>query len=135
MDTGLDVLVSLRAAQRWPVMPAIVPLGEYPAIPLTPRSLRRCEVTVLAALYWPLSEIDNAVEVAWLESTWYTGAWNRTGEDSRGLWQVNVGAGAHPYLAGVNLWDPQVNAFYAHRIWSGSGWAAWYNAAKILGLL
>lgn len=112
-----------------------VPVTEYPPIPLSGRSLRRCEVTILAALYWPLEEIDHAVDVALLESGWYTAAWNRAGEDSRGLWQINVVRQAHPELAGWNLWDPQVNAYFAHRIWQASGWGAWLNAAKKLGLL
>jgi hypothetical protein len=103
--------------------------------PLTPRTLRRCEVSALAALYFPLAEIDNAVNVAELESGWRTSAWNTQGEDSRGLWQVNVADGAHPQLRNVNLFDPQVNAFYAGRIWAESGWRAWYNSAVKLGLL
>jgi len=106
-----------------------------PFIPLTPRTLRRCEVTLLAALYWPLEEIDNAVDVAELESGWRTAAWNRQGEDSRGLWQINVDYAAHPDLAGVNLFDPQVCAYYAHAIWLKDGWRAWHNAADRLGLL
>jgi hypothetical protein len=55
--------------------------------------------------------------------------------DSRGLWQINVSGLAHPELARFNLWDPQVNAYYAARIWRDSGWKAWYNSAKQLGLL
>ena len=110
-------------------------MPSYPVIPLTLRTLRRCEVTLLAALYWPLEEIDNAVDVAQLESGWNTAARNTSGEDSRGIWQINVSDGAHPELAHVNLWDPQVNAFYAAVIWRSSGWRAWYNAATKLGLL
>lgn len=110
-------------------------MSPYPNLPPTVRTLRRAEVTLLAALYWPLDEIDNAVDVARLESAYSTGAWNITGEDSRGLWQINVGTGAHPHLAGVNLFDPQVNAFYAAVIWRESGWRAWYNSAVTLGLI
>jgi hypothetical protein len=101
--------------------------------PLTPRTLRRCEVTLLAALYWPLAEIDNAVNVAQLESAWNTAARNTKGEDSRGLWQINVRA--HPHLLDVNLFDPQVNAYYAYEIWRDAGsWRPWLNAARVLGL-
>lgn len=107
----------------------------YPDRPLTPRTLRRSEVVVLATLYWPLEEVDNAVEVCRLESGFRTHAWNNQGEDSRGLWQINVSTSAHPELRHVNLYDPQVNAYHAARIWRFSGWRAWYNSAKQLGLL
>lgn len=107
----------------------------YPAIALSARTLRRCEVSALAALYWPLEEIDHAVDVCRLESGYNTAAWNTAGEDSRGLWQINVSAAAHPDLARQNLWDPQVCAFYAAVIWRASGWEAWYNSAKQLGLI
>lgn len=113
----------------------IYPASDYPPLPPTLRTLRRCEVTALAILYWPLEEADNAVDVAFLESGWATGAWNRAGEDSRGVWQINVGEGAHPAYAGLNLWDPQVNAYFAHQIWQASGWRAWYNSATKLGLI
>lgn len=104
-------------------------------LPLTDRQLLRIEVTSLALLYFPLDQVDNAVNVAELESAFRTGAWNNDGEDSRGLWQINVGPGAHPDLADYNLFDPQVNAFFAARIYSSSGWHAWYNSAKRLGLI
>jgi len=107
----------------------------YPVLPLTARTLRRCEVTALAVLYWPLEQADNAVEVAYLESGWRTHAWNNSGEDSRGLWQINVVPAAHPHLAAVNLFDPQVNAFYAHQLWSVSGWTPWLLSARRLRLL
>jgi Lysozyme like domain len=109
--------------------------SEYPPIPLTPRILRRSEVIMLAAMYWPLGEVDNAAEVAWLESGFQTAAWNRNGEDSRGLWQINTVSAAHPQLAAFNLWDPQVNAYHAAQIWRSSGWRAWYNSALRLGLI
>jgi hypothetical protein len=86
-------------------------------------------------MYWPLSEVDNAVNVAQLESHWNTGAHNTNGEDSRGLLQVNVGPGAHPELAKWNLFDPQLNAYFAHTIWVRSGWEAWHNSAVLLGLI
>jgi len=110
-------------------------MPDYPPCPMTLRTLRRAEVTLLAALYFPLEEIDHAVDVAKLESGWNTGAWNTEGEDSRGLWQINVAPGAHPQLSESNLFDPQVNAYYAARIWQTSGWRAWYNSALALGLL
>jgi len=103
--------------------------------PISNRQLRRSEVTLLAALYWPLEEVDHAVDVARLESTFWTGAHNTDGEDSRGLWQLNVAVDADPGLAAYNLFDPQVNAYFAARLWRSRGWHPWYNAAKQLGLL
>lgn len=111
-------------------------IGPYGILtPLSGRTLRRCEVSALASLYWPLDEIDNAVNVAELESHFRTDAHNTNGEDSRGPWQINVARGAHPELAVWNLFDPQLNAYFAHEIWLASGWAAWYNSARALGLL
>ena len=52
--------------------------------------------------------------IALAESGGNTGAHNPRGEDSRGLWQINVRA--HPNLAGVNLNDPLENARAAFRI-------------------
>lgn len=103
--------------------------------PLSPRTLRRCEVYALATLYWPLEEVDNAVQVAYLESGFQTHARNTRGEDSRGLWQINVVPAAHPGLAQYNLYDPQINAFFAAQVWRESGWGAWLNSARILGLV
>lgn len=97
--------------------------------------LRRSEVTAIALCYFPLNEVDNAVDVARLESAWHTDAWNNDGEDSRGLWQINVVAAAHPELAAWNLFDPTVCAYFAAQIWRASGWLPWYNSAKQLGLL
>lgn len=108
---------------------------EYPGRSLSLRFLRRSEVVILATLYFPLEEVDHAVDVAQIESAWNTAAWNSTGEDSRGLWQLNVGPAAHPDLAVWNLFDPMLNAYWAAVIWRASGWRAWYNSARILGLL
>ena len=102
--------------------------------PMTSRRLRRHEVTLLTAMYWPYEEIDNAVNVAELESGWVTSAHNQVGEDSRGLWQINIQA--HPHYAAMNLFDPQVNAWCAYRIWKDAGsWRPWLNAARKLKLL
>jgi hypothetical protein len=111
------------------------PEADYPPITLSARTLLKVEVYALALLYWPWDEVDNAVNVAELESGFATAAWNNHGEDSRGLWQINVGPGAHPDLRNENLFDPQVNSYYAGLIWRHSGWAAWYNSARKLGLL
>lgn len=56
--------------------------------------------------------------IALAESGGNTGAHNPVGEDSRGLWQINVAA--HQDLAGVDLGDPLENARAAFRV-SGQG--------------
>lgn len=56
--------------------------------------------------------------IALAESGGDTGAHNPRGEDSRGLWQINVAA--HTDLAGTNLYDPVLNARAAFRV-SGGG--------------
>lgn len=103
--------------------------------PESARTLQYYEVWALAALYWPGPQVKNAVDVAYLESGFRTNAHNPNGEDSRGLWQINVAEGAHPELAEWNLMDPQVNAYFAADIWRAAGWSAWYNSAKELGLI
>jgi len=102
-------------------------------VPVSGRRLRRHEVTLLAAMYWPYDEIDNAVDVAYQESGWRTDAHNTDHEDSRGLWQINVEA--HPLLKDENLFDPQINAYWAYQIWKAAkNWSPWRNAARLLGL-
>lgn len=103
--------------------------------PLSPRTLKRYEVYALAAMYWPGDQIENAVNVAWEESGFRTHARRTIGEDSRGPWQINVAEGAHPGLAQYNLYDPQINAYWAHQIWLERGWRPWFNAATKLGLI
>ncbi len=99
------------------------------------RMLRPHEMYLLAAMYWPYDEVGNAVNVAFEESGWETGAWNENGEDSRGLWQLNVEPDANPRLAMYNLFDPQLNAYWAYQLWKERGWQPWYNSAKRLGLI
>jgi cell wall-associated NlpC family hydrolase len=52
--------------------------------------------------------------VALAESGGDTGAHNPRGEDSRGLWQINVAA--HTDLTGTDLYDPFTNAKAAFRV-------------------
>ena len=101
--------------------------------PISGRQLRRHEVTLLAAAYWPYEAIDDMVDIARLESGWRTDAHNTTGEDSRGLWQVN--AAAWPQYTNLNLFDPQINAWCAYQVWKEQGYHAWYNSSKQLGLI
>lgn len=75
--------------------------------------------------------LHRAVATALAESGGNFGANNTKGEDSRGPWQINVGAGAHPQLAGVDLYDPYIAAKEAYRISSGgkdwSPWSVWHQ--------
>lgn len=53
-------------------------------------------------------------------------AHNTSGEDSRGISQINVAPGAHPDLAGLDLFDPFINALQAFHISSGGAdYTAW----------
>ena len=52
--------------------------------------------------------------VALAESSGNPGAHNPNGENSQGLWQINVAA--HTDLAGTNLYDPLTNAQAAYRV-------------------
>jgi len=108
--------------------------GPSAILPISNRQLLRIEVEALARLYWPEREVQNAVQIALQESGFWTGAANLDGEDSRGLWQINLEA--HPHLQTWNLFDPQINAYFAHVIWQeAEGWTPWLNAAKKLGLI
>jgi hypothetical protein len=94
------------------------------------RVLTDHEVRGLAGIYWPAVEVERALEVSRCESGLNTGAWATQGEDSRGLWQLNVLA--HPQLAAWNLFDPQINAYFAYHLWSVQGWGPW-TCAHTLG--
>lgn len=59
------------------------------------------------------------------ESGGNTAAHNTKGEDSRGLWQINIGPGANTDLAGMDLFDPMVNARAAKIVLNRQGLNAW----------
>lgn len=63
-------------------------------------------------------EAQTMTAIALAESGGETGAHNPVGEDSRGLWQINVAA--HRDLVDVDLSDPLENARAAYRV-SGRG--------------
>lgn len=94
------------------------------------RILTDREVAGLAAIYWPSPEVARALEVSRCESGLNTGAWAYMGEDSRGLWQLNLRA--HPQFAAWNLFDPQINAYFAYHLWATQGWGPW-TCAHTLG--
>jgi hypothetical protein len=72
---------------------------------------------------WGGQDAVVAVAVALAESGGNTQAHATRGEDSRGLWQINVAA--HPQFANVNLYDPATNAKIAHDMWAAQGWGPW----------
>ena len=74
----------------------------------------------------PLGTQRFAFAIALAESGGHIEAWNRSGEDSRGLWQINVGPGANTDMAAWDLFDPDVNARAARVIHDrNSGWCPW----------
>lgn len=77
--------------------------------------------------------LSAAVKIAACESSFDTHAHNTSGEDSRGLMQINVDA--HPQYANYNLFDPQVNCNIAYKIYKEANktFVPW-TCAKILNL-
>jgi hypothetical protein len=101
-------------------------MPNYPPIPVSDRLLTSQEIIVLALLYFPYLEVIHVDQIALRESGRRTAAWNNNPgvEDSRGLMQININA--WPICRGWNLWDPQVNLYWAGYIWKLEGWRPWY---------
>ena len=78
---------------------------------------------------------DNAAGVAECESSFVPTAHNTNGEDSRGLWQINIGPGANTDMASWDLFDPFVNGRAAAIILKRQGWRAWFHCARRNGLI
>lgn len=93
------------------------------------RLLEPTEALALTTLYWGPVEGLRAVAIAQCESGLWTGAWAWEGEDSRGLLQLNVEA--HPELMFYNLFDPQVNLYFAHLLWIDQDWNPWTCAHEL----
>jgi len=104
--------------------------------------------------FWPESEWDNAVSIAYLESQWRRDARNDTtrggdfpcgqiiairlgvrisSELSLGYFQIN--ACNFPTWDPETLLDPRENAGTAHMLWDTRGWYPWYYSALFLGLI
>jgi Lysozyme like domain len=71
------------------------------------------------------TQIAIATAIALAESGGDASAHNTKGEDSRGLWQINVAPTANPDLIGMALFDPRTNARAAKIVYDRQGWAAW----------
>jgi hypothetical protein len=104
--------------------------------------------------FWPESEWDNALNVAYLESGWNAFALNDTvdanhpcgsvidnrdgvnisAERSVGYFQVN--ACGFPLWEWQRLYNARHNCGTAHMLWeqAGRSWSPWYFSAKTLGL-
>jgi hypothetical protein len=85
------------------------------------------QIARAASRYWRGNDLVTAVAVAGPESGYINRRrnYNPPTEDSRGPWQVNVLA--HPWARGMNLYDPNVAASAAHRVWARAGrsWTPW----------
>lgn len=64
--------------------------------------------------------LNYAVEIARCESSFNTNAHNTSGEDSRGLFQINVSPGANPQYSNLDLFNPAVNAAVAYQIFKNN---------------
>lgn len=84
---------------------------------------------------WPQGTWERAAAIAGGESSFNPAAHNTAGEDSRGLWQINVVPQANiDLLALGDLFDPRTNAKAARIVWERQGWRAWQNVAIALGI-
>lgn len=93
------------------------------------------ELRALIAKYFPADQRENAYRVAMAESSdGDPGAHNTKGEDSRGLFQINVAPDANPDLARYNLFDPETNVRVAAAMWRERGWGPW-TTARQMGLV
>jgi nucleoid-associated protein YgaU len=71
------------------------------------------------------AQVNMAVKIAFAESRWNTDAHNANGEDSRGLWQINVNPAVRANSWG-NLYNPAVNAKAMCDVSdAGSNWRPW----------
>ncbi len=104
--------------------------------------------------FFPDTEWDNAVSIAWLESGWRWDALADTtqggalpcgttigeqngvqvaAERSIGYFQIN--SCSFPSWNPAHLYNVRQNVGTAHALWAERGWTPWYFSAKALGLL
>ena len=91
--------------------------------------LSDAQLADLVRRHWgdrPPFEQETAFAIALAESGGNTLDHNTAGEDSRGLWQINVAPGANPQFLSWDLYDPDTNAAAARILYDRwSGWCAW----------
>ena len=68
-------------------------------------------------------DLNGAVAICFCESSFDTEAHNTSGEDSRGLMQINIDA--NPQYSHLNLFDPQINTDVAFEMYSQYGFQPW----------
>lgn len=122
---------------------------------LAKRSIDEAPVELADAVreFWPATEWDNAVSVAFLESGWNAFAENDTTDDAHpcgalfgtadgiaitaehsvGWFQINVCN--FPSWQWGRLFNTRHNAGTAHMLWAFRGWEPWLFSARQLGLL
>ena len=79
--------------------------------------------------------LNYALQICFCESNFETTAHNTSGEDSRGLMQINVSPNANPKYLNYNLFNPQINCDVAFEIFvlRGRSFRDW-TCAQTLGL-
>lgn len=77
--------------------------------------------------------LEAALKICYCESNFNKDAHNTSGEDSRGLMQINVSDNANPQFKHLNLFDPQINANVAFEIFTmyGKNFNAWTCARTL----
>ena len=82
------------------------------------------------------SHLNAGVQIAFCESSFNPYAHNTSGEDSRGLMQINVYPNANPQYANLNLFDPGINTKVAFEIYKNAGYTFKdWSCAKSLKLV
>lgn len=130
---GLDVEITPVSQ----FVPSAIPLPSTTPLTLdlavfntAPEAVKRAIIAVFPPDAW-----EHAATIASGESGFAATAHNTNGEDSRGIFQINVSAAANPDLAAFgDLFDPAVNAYAAYIVWRRQGWAAWRNVALASGI-
>lgn len=120
-----------KTRNKWKMLGVIGGGAALPAVAATPavaEQLTADEVRTIAAENCPslTSEgLDLAVMIAYGESGWNTDAHNPNGEDSRGLWQINMDAHGATY-GHLDMFDPNNNAQAMCDIsQGGADWTPW----------
>jgi len=104
-------------------------VGGQPWSPQMAASGAPPDLVALVQKYFPPDQWDNALAVAQGESGWNPNAWNQSGENSQGYFQIN--RAAHPNAG--NMFDPEANVAYAAQLYKQQGWQPW-TVARNMGL-
>ena len=69
------------------------------------------------------TDLNNAINICFCESSFNTNAHNTNGEDSRGLMQINIEA--NPQYSMLDLFNPQINTNVAFEMFTRYGFNPW----------